>query len=276
MIDENTVQDTAKPDSAPAAAPEKEEADTPEDNTEDATPEVKADDKPELSDDEKAKVASEAAKVLNERKRSAQKRIDEAVFKQRNAERRAAQLQRELNELRARNSPPDPAQFQDDAGYTAAQVDHRLNEREAARTEKQIEDAERERVEALGETWRTRTEEYKAEVQDFDDIVYGKLNNRISGETAFLIAELEEGPAVAYYLGKNLVEASRIDRLSGHAKAIALGDLQGRIRTPAPRRVTTAPAPVNSLTGKSKVSTPSYSNMSMAEYAKVVAKEMAK
>lgn len=246
--DEDTVHDTVKPDTAAVAAPEKEEAESPEAKAGEATEEAKTLPK---SEEQLANEASEAAKTLNRRKQSAKEAVQQAKGRQRDAERRATALEREVAELRGRLRPPDPAQFADDASYTAATVEHTLDQRELAKNEKGIEEAGQERVKAVADAWRTRTEDFKGEVPDFDDVVYGKLNNRISGETAMLIAELDEGPAVAYHLGKNIAEATRINNLSEREKAFELGKIASRITQPPPRKVTQAAAPIESVGGKS-------------------------
>lgn len=247
--EENTVQDTENPDSATAAAPAKEETVTDEAKAE--APEAGADKPAEKTPEELAKAASEAGKTLQRHKQSASEAVQQAKGKQRDAERRAAALAKENAELRARLKAPDPSQFTDDADYTAAKLEHKLDERQIAKNDAQIKDAEQERYDAIAQSWRSRTEDFKAEASDFDEVVYAKLNNRISGETAMLIAELDEGPAVAYHLGKNLSEATRINGLSEREKAFELGKIASRISQPPPRKITQAPGPIESVGGKS-------------------------
>jgi hypothetical protein len=252
------------------------EAEKPESKAEGEIAETKADEKPKLSEEEQAKAASEAAKTLNERKQSAKERVQQAVARQRESERREAALRKEVEELRAKLSPPDPNKFDDNADYTVAKIEHSQTVRDIAKSEKQIQEAEQEKTAAIAEAWRTRSAEYSAEVPDFDQVVYGKLNDKISPATATMLAEMEEGPAVAYNLGKNLEEAARIERLPDRAKAIELGKLAGKLTTPAPRKVTTAPAPIDAISGSKPSNSLSYERMSNEDYAKLVAQEQAK
>jgi hypothetical protein len=273
MTDENTA---SVAENTETTVPATVEAEKPEAKAEGETTETKADEKPKLSEEEQAKAASEAAKTLNERKQSARERVQQAVSRQRESERREAALRREVEELRAKLSPPDPNKFDDNADYTVAKIEHSQTVREIAKSEKQIQEVEQEKTAAIAEAWKSRSAEYSAEVPDFDDIVYGKLNDRISSSTATMLAKMEAGPAVAYNLGKNLEEAARIERLPDLERAIELGLLAGKLTTPAPRKVTTAPTPIDAISGNKPSNSLSYEKMSNEDYAKLVAQEQAK
>ncbi len=275
QVDNMTTENTAPvAENTETTVADPVDAATPETNVDGKEPDAQA--KPELSDDDKSKAASEAAKLLNERKQSARERVQQAVARQREAERQASTLRDEVESLRAKLKAPDPNQYDDNAQYTADTLTHQLDKREVERAEKQIAQAEASRRGAVAESWRERVNDFKQDVSDFDDVVYVKLNSAVSETTAMMIAELEEGPQVAYHLGKNASEARRIESLPDRAKAFELGKLAGRLTTPAPRKVTTAPAPINSVSGNRQSSNVSIEKMDMADYAKLVAKEMNK
>lgn len=271
MAQETTI-DVVENTSPPVAAPV--DADAPKTKVDGKEPDATQDKTVELSDDDKAKAATEAAKLLNERKQSARERVQQAVARQRDAERQSSALRNEVAELRAKLKEPDPNLYDDNAKYTADTLAHQLDQREVDRTEKQIAQADASRQRAIGESWRERVSDFKQDVPDFDDVVYVKLNSAISETTALMIAEMDDGPQVAYNLGKNPSEARRIEGLSDRAKAFELGKLAGKLTAPVPRKVSAAPNPIDSVSGNRSSKTGTFANLSQADYAKQVAKEM--
>jgi DNA repair exonuclease SbcCD ATPase subunit len=246
MTTENTTTVVENTETTLAATVE---ADAPEIVVEGKEPNTQADKTAEATDDEKAKAASDAAKQLNEYKQIKRTRIQELNAKWRESERETARLIKENEQLRATMKVPDPNQYDDNAKYTADTLAHQLDQREIDRNEKQIAQADAARQSAISESWRNRVDDFKSEVADFDAVVYGTLNSKISSDTALMIAEMDDGPQVAYNLGKDLALASRIESLTDRAKAFELGKLAGKLTAPVPRRVTNAPAPINSISG---------------------------
>ncbi len=64
------------------------------------------------------------------------------------------------------------------------------------------------------------------------------------------IRELSRGPEIAYYLGRNPAEASRIASLPPVSQATAIARLEARIDAPQ-ASVSKAPEPVGTLSGRS-------------------------
>jgi hypothetical protein len=262
--EETTTADVENSASAPVAAPAKEETDpTTATSEQDASAEGKEADGKTTPEDDAAK-ASEAAKTLNERKRSAQERINEAVGKQRQAERERDAARREAEDLRKKLTPPDPTKYDDVSKLTADQVAHTIDSREAERLDRRATEAEQIAERAVAEAWLERVSDFKADNPDFEEVAY---KAPITDATAKLVAEMEDGPAIAYWLGKNPSEARRIDRLSERAKMVEMGRISARISMPPPRRTTEAPKPVSAVGGKNAGRSDfDPENASMAEY----------
>lgn len=241
MTDENTELNADKVETPADAAPKTEDTAAKADDTAKAEPDAKPDEAAE------ADAASEAAKLLAQRKQSARERVQQAVARQREAERQAAEKDRIIAELRSKLKEPDPAQYDDNAKYTADYVKHSMREEDVQRLEREKEAASKESREAIAEAWVTRVNEFKATAKDFDEVAYSAP---ISESTAMLIAEMDEGPELAYQLGKNHAEARRIDRLPERVKAIELGKIAARLSTPAPVRTTKAPEPIDPVGGR--------------------------
>lgn len=226
-------------------------------------------DKPDTANDaaKDDKDASEAAKVLQRKKQSMQERLNEVTHHRREAERRADRLAAELAQLKGQMKAPVADEYTDPNKLNADNVAYALDQREAQRLEREQKEAADTANRARQEAFRERVNEFRTTVDDFDSMVQA-LDPILSTESVEMIADLEEGPAVAYHLGKNPAEARRIENMAPREKAFALGKIAARLTTAPPKRVTAAPTPVNAVTGKTAGSSDDYSDMSMTEYAR--------
>lgn len=216
------------------------------------------------SDDADAAKATEAAKALAARKQTAQERINALTRDKREAERRAEAAERREAELRAKLKEPDPAQFDDVSKLNAAQVNHTLDQREADRLKREAETASKEAKAARIEAWQERLSVFKETATDWDAVA---LSAPITDAVAEDITSLEEGPQIAYYLGKHPAQARALNNLSQRERDRELGRLAGMLTQAPPRRTTTAPTPVDAVAGKgAQTSTPDPGKMSMSEY----------
>ncbi|MBU6232386.1 hypothetical protein KGP36_07165 [Patescibacteria group bacterium] len=190
--------------------------------------------------------ASEAARLLAQRKQTARERVQQAVARQREAERQSAEKDKIISDLTAKLKKPDPAQYEDSAQYTADVLDHRLAERDIQSLAREKSGAEAARQSAIAEAWQERVRTYKSDnpADDFDAVAFYAP---ISDAVGSIISEMEEGPAVAYVLGKNHAEARRINALPGHLKAIELGKIAERLASPSPKKLTQAPVPIKTV-----------------------------
>lgn len=245
MSEENNATGGEQPDSASTAA----NVETPATEAEkpaEATPEEGK--QPDTAKDEADREASEAGKKLNQHKQTARERVQQAVARQREAERRAEALNRELESLRQRlTKEPAESDFEDASQLTAARVEHTLNKRDAERLEAEQKAASEQALEAVREAWMDRVDDFKAEKPDFMEV---STSAPISERTAELIVMMEDGPAVAYWLGQNHKEAKRIEQLPAREKAVELGRIAGRLTAPPPRKITAAPSPVEQVAGR--------------------------
>lgn len=246
MADENAAGSVTPDPAAAAAATGAKPAETtaePE-KVEGAEPEG---DKSEGSDAAEADKASEAAKALAARKQTAKERINELTRQSRDNERRAQRAEADAAALRAKLKEPDPATYEDIGKLTAAQIDHTLDRREVSRKTDEAAEANREADAIVAEAWNERVSLFKEQAVDFDEVA---LKAPISDAAARDIARMEEGPQVAYYLGKHPAEARALNNLSERDRAVQLGRLAGRLTQAPPRRTSTAPTPVDAVAGK--------------------------
>lgn len=202
---------------------------------------------PELTDEQKAAKATEAARTLNERKRSTQERINEAVRAQREAERRADRAEREARELRTKGAKPDPAKFDDVAEHQAAVTEAALNRRDAEARAGDAKTARTEADEAVASAWQDRVELFRDQAPDFDAVA---LKAPITDDVAKDVALMEEGPAIAYYLGKNPATAKNLNKMGARERLVELGRIAAKLTTQPARKTSTAPTPVDAVAGR--------------------------
>lgn len=253
---------------ASTAAPEPEKVDDMVEGAKapEATPEAgKQPDAAKTQDDE-AKAASEAGKALNKHKQTASERVQQAVTRQREAEREAQRLRDRLAQFEGKIKAPNPDET-DPAKYQADHLDYRLDQRRVQDLKDQHDDATREAEQARALAWNERVQDFKVDNPDFEQVAFAAPIGR---ETSLMVADMEDGPAVAYHLGKNPAEARRIEALPERQRAFALGKVAAQITAPPPRRITSAPPPVDTATGKSGGGpAPDASKVDMDEYARL-------
>lgn len=218
------------------------------------------------------------------RKSGEQKRIDELTWHRRNAERRNRALESEVAELRAALQKPQAEQpraaapkkladFDYDEEKFAAYVTETAAEKAAALAEARL----RERQERDGKErshkesaakFREREAKVRAELEDYEDYAYAAPIDDITD----LIVAMDEGPRIAYYLGKNPETAARINSLPPNLAALELGRLDERLanerKQATAKPVSKAPPPPPTIEATEPAVSKDPSEMTDAEFAK--------
>lgn len=147
-------------------------------------------------------------------------------------------------------TPPTADQFETYEQYAEA-----LAERKAVELVRQREIARQ--VNEIESTYAEREEKAIEKYDDFREVAYND-NLPITPEMAATIKESEVGPDLAYWLGSNPKEASRISRLSPLQQARELGKIEAKLDTSAPvKKTSSAPAPIKPVTART-TNNPSY------------------
>lgn len=131
--------------------------------------------------------------------------------------------------------------------------------------------ADKERNDKVLADFAERKAKFVEDHPDYDALVekedkeHPENELQISIPMANCILTDEDGPAIAYYLGQNPDEATRISKLPGVQAIAAMGRIAARLNSkPAP---VTKPAPITPLkTGAENAVTKSPAEMSMDEY----------
>ena len=183
-----------------------------------------------------------------------QKRLDELTRARHEAEARAeserAEKLRLLAMLEKQAAPaetqqtepelirPTRAQFGDEASYESA-LEEYISEKSARIASAKAEEVMRQKAEderkaqeaqereSVRQTYASRVEKAKEKYADYAEVAESP-NVSISANMAHAIVHSEEGPEVAYFLGKNPAEAERISKLSPALQLVELGKQIGR------------------------------------------------
>ena len=211
------------------------------------------------------------------------RRIDELTRDKHEARRHAERMEKMLEQLTAQQrapepvvpsiQPPDPNDFaggQYDPRYIQAQLEYtRVSAIEeakravAAEYEQRAQYEKQVQAQAKLETAEAAT---RAKFADYDAVIEGITSDPRLAQNPTIrqaLLGLDNGPEIAYTLGKNLDVAYEIANMNPIQAGMRLAEIINR----APRKISNAPSPVKPLSGTGATShRKSYAEMSTAEY----------
>lgn len=211
--------------------------DTTETVVETTAPDANALEAPEIQSDADSSPAvvetneSEAPKA-----KGVQKRLDELTRNWREEQRRNDQLMRMLEQREAPKAAPaadEKPKTLADFGYDEAQFQSYLfgeaDKRATAAARRELEqERERETKAQREASFKSRVSEFAKTVSDYEEVVTDP-SLPISQAMAEVIKESDDGPALAYHLGKNPEIAARLAQLPPVAAARELGKIEARL-----------------------------------------------
>ncbi len=223
-------------------------------------------------------------------KNGSQRRIDELTWHRRNLERdveywrtlamqgqRPPQAEQPQEKPTKQNAPKKLADFEYDeekyaeylTDYAAERAAERLEEK---RSKKETEESRKQRF----EKFKDLESKFRTEVEDYEDVAhYARIDNHV----AELVMDMDEGPRIAYHLGKNPDLAKKLNSMSASSAAIELGRIDAQLaneRTQAKTKpVSKAPPPASTINATEPAVEKDPSTMSDAEFAKWRKKQIA-
>jgi hypothetical protein len=196
-----------------------------------------------------------------------QDELDAIVEKRLAKERRKLEQRhvRTLEGLVAKATPDAPQAQTDEApkreaykteeDYALALVDYRA----AAKAQQIIQDERRKEAEAkkraeqqkVIESYQERVAKTAEKYEDYEDVAFNP-ELTITDAMAQVIQLSDDGPEIAYFLGKNPDEAKRIAALPAYLAAKELGKLEAKLSAaPAPtKQASKAPEPIKPVGGR--------------------------
>jgi len=208
------------------------------------------------------------------KKSRAQRRIEQLATQNRDLQRQIAHFEKQAKTAKPTKAL-DPLDFPSDAAYNAALIKQTVQETQTGYAETQAKEAAQQADYIAQQIWDARVEDYAASVSDFEAVAFSD-KVPYSPVMLHLARGLDNGPAVAYHLGKNPVEAQRIAGLSPVETAIEMGRLSERVsKGVVARKIPGAPNPPQTVRGGSAPASKAPSEMSMSEYEAAYKKRMA-
>lgn len=218
---------------------------------------------------ESAPAVKDADEAITQGVRS---RIDELTRYRREAERERDYWRQEAERLRPAPKPPEPvevkpktlADFEYDEGkyqqYIFSELPQAIEKRAVEAAERRLQETQtRERAESRHAEFEERSDAFAKDHADFVEVALKQPQDGgpvITATMAETIEDSENGPAIAYHLGKNLRLAAEIARLSPLQQAREIGRIEAKLDKPVVPRVSTAPEPASRIEAFDSSTTP--------------------
>jgi hypothetical protein len=211
---------------------------------------------------------------MTAQRRAAEARAAEAETRATEAAARLAEAQQRLAELSQApkqdadpNPRPQRANFDNPDAYEDALIEW-STAKAASKIPQQQAQADAQRAQQQHEAatraaWQERSARVAEEHPDFQEVVF---NPSLAVTPAMTTAMLntDNGPAIAYHLGKNLAEAARISALPPPKQFTEIARLSVRLEAPPP--VSKAPPPIKPVGSRASGAQKDPNLMTTAEY----------
>ena len=202
-----------------------------------------------------------------------ERRMDRAIRAKAEAQARAEVLERELTELKAKQTPqvvqgaPKMEDFTDVQEYAKAYAQFEKKNAIDEYEKKQRDTVQQASQKKLTDDWEAKVTKAVAKYDDYDEKV-GDLKPTQPWSIALMQAD--NGEEIAYYLGSHPKEAQRIISLDPYSQIREIGKLELKLsQAPEPpKKPSKAPPPIAPVTGTAKVDDDMYAPQSPEEYMK--------
>jgi hypothetical protein len=170
----------------------------------------------------------------------------------------AAELERlrQATDKTDAESEPKEADYNGDwtkyqADYAAWKAAKTVSQKFADREQRDAEQRLRERRQEAADEFLERSEQIKAGIPDFDDVIgaFDKSGGKFAPHVVEELMESEKGPLLAYTLAKDPNLAAQLNALSPRDAAREIGRLEAKVSLPQPKKQTQAPAPLATVKG---------------------------
>ena len=240
----------------------------------------------QIVEQQEAEQQQEAEREVVRKKKSASERIQEITWARHEAERRAAEAERQLAEFRAAKQPEPAApagkpaldQFQDYDSYVEAVAEWRAGEAVraalSANEQKTQAAAQAAQNKQRTESWVKAQTAVRQALPDYDEVV-GLSDVVVAPHVTDTILESDRGPEVAYYLAQHPDKAESINAMSPIAAARAIGRIEAILPglPVAAAKISKAPAPIKPVSASSSAPIGISDDMSTEAYRAARAKQ---
>ena len=180
------------------------------------------------------------------------RRITELSSQRREAEKRAAEAEAELQRLRAAAAKPASDTPEEPAALDTEQI--RARARDEIRQEEAVRLATERFNEACNKTFEQGVAAYGQDFENAAQTLSQALGDDMQKRPEFLqvITDLENGHQVYYELSRNPEEAERLLKMPSHKMILELGRMSDKAAKPVAKPISKAPAPVSPVGGTPK------------------------
>lgn len=213
--------------------------------------------------DDQGEKDGEGEKGKKPNRKPASERIAELTRARNDAERRAQAAEKRLASLEApapkRADYKDPDEFEADRAKWAAKAargDEAKHEATTARAEAET---------AAAEKWNASREDAETRYPDFGQVISAVPGDVFTPAVANALLESDMAADVAYVLAKDLPRARQFAAMTPHQQGREIGRIEAEL-APKPRKISSAPPPVETLGTKGAGAKPDPSKMSYDEY----------
>ena len=214
-----------------------------------------------------------------------QKRINTLTRRNHELEDRLADLETRLakpaaavsGEATPSKPKPSPDKFTTYEEYVEALADWKAEERFAKAKEAEAKSVQEQRQKETFQTYNQKTVEAKEKFEDWEEVV-GQPNIQIPMVAQVAIIESENGPEIAYYLGKHPEVRERLLELNEFSQSRVVMEIglisahlagEAEAVSPKPKPGTKAAAPIKPVGGSSTKSTVPLAEMPYQDFKKV-------
>jgi hypothetical protein len=141
---------------------------------------------------------------------------------------------------------PTSENFDSYEDYLEALSDFKVDQRLSAQSAEREQQEFRQQFTAKQKVFNERAE--KLDVDDFVEVVYDP-DALYSEDMVRIAMDSEQGPELLYYLGKNPAELSRISAMTPGQAGRELGRLEASLSLPPAKTKSSAPNPINPISG---------------------------
>lgn len=230
---------------------------------------------------ESAPAVKDADEAITQGVRS---RIDELTRYRREAERERDYYRGEVERLRTPKSEPtvdvkpktladfeyDEAKYQQ---YVFTELPQAIEKRAVEAAERRLQEVQsREQAQSRQADFEERSDAFAKDHADYHEVALRQPQDGgpvITPTMAETIEDSENGPAIAYYLGKNVRLAAEISRLGPLQQAREIGRIEAKLlEKPVVPKVSAAPAPAPKIDGNDPEVEKPPEQMTPAQFAK--------
>ena len=162
----------------------------------------------------------------------------------------------------APQAPQKPTREQfdyDEDRFLEALADYKVQEKLTVAARAHQERLQRQHIEAqeqeVGERKRAVIETGASKWDDFEEKVAALPHSSMNEHMAAALSLSDIGADIAYHLANHPQEAARIGALSPYAAAMEIGRLETKLKTPAPKKMTAAPPPIDAVGARGQAET---------------------